>query len=418
MKAVILIGGPSKGTRFRPLSLDIPKPLFPIAGLPMIQHHVEACKKVACVSEVLIIGSYNAADIQPFADEMSRNNGLVIRYLQEFTPLGTAGAMYHFRDQIRVGGEDSFFVFNGDVCADFPLEELLQSHKSKKCLMTIMATEATREQSLNYGCLVLNNEGCVAHYVEKPSTFVSTLISCGVYVASNDIFQTMSDVFYSNQPQEKQTITNGYGKDSAYISLEQHIMAKLIKSGKLFALPVKNWWSQVKTAGSAIYVNRHYLALYRQNKPERLASASNSKCQIIDDVYIHPSASIHPTAVLGPNVSIGANVTIGAGVRIRETIVMENSTIQAHSIVLYSIVGKDSLVGEWARVEGTPCDPNPDKPFAKMENQPLFNIYGQLNPSATILGSSVSLASEKILLNSIILPHKELTRDFKNEIVL
>lgn len=96
---------------------------------------------------------------------------------------------------------------------------------------------------------------------------------------------------------------------------------------------------------------------------------------------------------LGPNVSIGANVSIGRGVRIRETIVLDNAKIQAHSIVLYSIIGKDSRVGEWARVEGTPCDPNPDKPFAKMENRPLFNIYGQLNPSATILGNSLVLCS-------------------------
>lgn len=192
------------GTRFRPLSLDVPKPLFPIAGLPMIQHHVEACKKIANVTEILIIGSYIATDIQPFADELSRSNGVVVRYLQEFTPLGTGGAMYHFRDQIRAGGEDHFFVFNGDVCADFPLVELLQFHKSKHALLTIMATEATKEQSLNYGCLVINNDGCVSHYVEKPSSFVSTTISCGVYVASNEIFQTMSDVFYSDRQQDKQ----------------------------------------------------------------------------------------------------------------------------------------------------------------------------------------------------------------------
>lgn len=106
-------------------------------------------------------------------------------------------------------------------------------------------------------------------------------------------------------------------------------------------------------------------------------------------------------------------------------------------------------MGEWARVEGTPCDPNPNKPFAKMENLPLFNVNGKLNPSITILGkerndqlsirfernynigndfllaiahfvsgTSVSLAAEKILLNSIVLPHKELTRNYKNEIIL
>lgn len=89
---------------------------------------------------------------------------------------------------------------------------------------------------------------------------------------------------------------------------------------------------------------------------------------------------------LGPNVSIGPNTTIGAGVRIRESIVLANAHIQAHSLILHSIIGTGTNVGEWARVEGTPCDPNPNKPFAKMENLPLFNVNGKLNPSITILG--------------------------------
>lgn len=121
---------------------------------------------------------------------------------------------------------------------------------------------------------------------------------------------------------------------------------------------------------------------------------------------------------LGPNVSIGPNAKISAGVRIRESIVLEDAQIQAHSMVLHSIIGRGSIIGEWSRVEGTPCDPNPNKPFAKMENPPLFNINGKLNPSVSILGTSVHLAPEKILLNSIVLPHKELTKNFKNEIIL
>lgn len=72
----------------------------------------------------------------------------------------------------------------------------------------------------------------------------------------------------------------------------------------------------------------------------------------------------------------------------------------------------------WARVEGTPSDPDPNKPFAKMDNPPLFNNDGRLNPSITILGYSVSVPSEMVLLNSIVLPHKELSRSFKNEIIL
>ncbi|XP_012273729.1 mannose-1-phosphate guanyltransferase alpha [Orussus abietinus] len=418
LKAVILIGGPLKGTRFRPLSLDIPKPLFPIAGLPMIQHHIEACVNVPNLNEILIIGSYHASELQPFIEEMTSTYGLVVRYLQEFIPLGTAGGMYHFRDQIRAGSPEFFFIMNGDVCADFPLQELLESHRNKQPLLTIMATEATRQQSVNYGCMVLGKNGEVAHYVEKPSTIVSALINCGIYVTSLNIFQVMADFFYSRDLQEIYLQTNGNGKDSAYISLEQDILTRLAGSGRICALPVKNWWSQMKTAGSVIYANRHYLALYRSKHPDRLVPVSNGACEIIGDVYIHPSASIDSSAVIGPNVSIGPNVQIGSGVRILESIVLSNAIIQAHSIVLYSILGTNSRIGEWARIEGTPCDPNPDKPFAKMENPPLFNVNGKLNPSITILGTRVSVASEKILLNSIVLPHKELTRNFKNEIIL
>lgn len=190
------------GTRFRPLSLDIPKPLFPVAGLPMIQHHIEACAKVSGLNEILIIGTYSKNDLAQFVQEMSSTYGIIIRYLQEFTPLGTAGGMYHFRDQIRSGSPMYFFIMNGDVCADFPLQEMVDFYNSKQALLTIMATEATRQQSLNYGCMVLGKEGEVAHYVEKPSTFVSTLINCGVYLASLEIFQTMADVFHANQQQE------------------------------------------------------------------------------------------------------------------------------------------------------------------------------------------------------------------------
>lgn len=154
------------GTRFRPLSLDIPKPLFPVAGLPMIQHHVEACAHVPNLKEILILGYYPANELQQFIAEMVQEYKVNIRwvwrtdlpnwtlalvvcvmlfvnffiflgwrYLQEFTALGTAGGMFHFRDQISSGNPDAFFVLNGDVCADLPLAELLASHLSKSALV-------------------------------------------------------------------------------------------------------------------------------------------------------------------------------------------------------------------------------------------------------------------------------------------
>lgn len=122
--------------------------------------------------------------------------------MQEFTALGTAGGMYHFRDQIRSGNPDAFFILNGDVCANFPLEEMLKFHKDcgVSAVITVMATEATRQQSSHYGCIVRDKQNSqITHYVEKPSTFVSNLINCGVYICSLEIFQIMASIFNRKQ---------------------------------------------------------------------------------------------------------------------------------------------------------------------------------------------------------------------------
>lgn len=94
----------------------------------------------------------------------------------------------------RFGNPSGFFVLNGDVCSDFPLSEILQFHKSKdNALMTIMATETTKQQALNYGCIAKHPTlDHMTHYVEKPSTFVSTLISCGVFFCSLQIFDKLA----------------------------------------------------------------------------------------------------------------------------------------------------------------------------------------------------------------------------------
>ena len=214
------------GTRFRPLSLDEPKPLFSVAGYPIIQHHIEACVKVPDLKEIIILGYYAAGAMSEFVSNMIHLYGINIRfnkhvnkllissyfiiqisnnrYLQEFAPLGTAGGLYHFRDQIRVGNPDFFFVLNGDVCADFSLNEMLDyhqtRHKEKDALLTLMVTEAARDQSLLYGCVIENKQNnTLEHYVEKPSTFISTLINCGIYVFSPEVFQQMTNVFNCKQ---------------------------------------------------------------------------------------------------------------------------------------------------------------------------------------------------------------------------
>nr|XP_027221212.1 mannose-1-phosphate guanyltransferase alpha-A-like [Penaeus vannamei] len=405
LKAVILIAGPQKGTRFRPLSLDVPKPLFPVAGLPMVQHHIEALASLPDLREILLLGYFPAQQLQQFVADMMATYKIRIRYLQEYQALGTAGGIYHFRDQISSGNPDAFFVLNGDVCGDFPLQEMLDFHTNltTPSLITIMGTEATRQQSTMYGCIVeAKDTHQVLHYVEKPSTFVSNLINCGVYICSPDIFKRVGEIFNSRQ--------DFYSDDSEgneSIQLEQDILMPIAGTGQAY----------VYTTDRSVLYDDCYGVNFLQMRMRDIKTEIY-KPTSLGDVYIHPTASVDPSAVLGPNVSVGKNAVIGAGVRIRESIILGNTTIQEHSCVLYTVVGWNSTVGAWSRLEGTPCDPNPNKPFAKMDNVPLFNNEGKLNPSITILGCNVSVPSEVIVLNSIVLPYKDLPRSYKNEIIL
>ncbi|XP_010947137.1 mannose-1-phosphate guanyltransferase alpha isoform X3 [Camelus dromedarius] len=374
LKAVILIGGPQKGTRFRPLSFEVPKPLFPVAGVPMIQHHIEACAQVPGMQEILLIGFYQPDEpLTRFLEAAQQEFHLPIRYLQEFAPLGTGGGLYHFRDQILAGGPEAFFVLNADVCSDFPLSAMLDAHRHQPHPFLLLGTTANRTQSLNYGCIVENPQTHeVLHYVEKPSTFVSDIINCGIYLFSPEALKPLGDVFQRNQ-----------------------------QDGQL----------------SALYASRLYLSQYQITHPERLAKHTPGGPRIRGNVYIHPTAKVAPSAVLGPNVSIGEGVTVGEGVRLRESIVLHGATLQEHTCVLHSIVGWGSTVGRWARVEGTPNDPNPNDPRAHMDSESLFKD-GKLLPAITILGCRVRIPAEVLILNSIVLPHKELSRSFTNQIIL
>ncbi|XP_073490415.1 mannose-1-phosphate guanylyltransferase regulatory subunit alpha [Aquarana catesbeiana] len=420
LKAVILIGGPQKGTRFRPLSFEVPKPLFPVAGVPMLQHHIEACSKVPNLKEILLIGFYQPNEaLSRFLVTAQQEFKVAIRYLQEYSALGTGGGIYHFRDQILSGGPQAFFVMNADVCSEFPLLQMLEFRKQHENTNSyiMLGTTANRTQSLNYGCIVANAETQeVLHYVEKPSTFVSDIINCGIYLFSPTIFQHIAEVFQRNQ-QDVQLEENSSWQRVEVIRLEQDVFTALAGRGHLYVYKTDGFWSQIKSAGSAIYASRLYLSQYRRTHPERLTQTNEGGPTIIGNVYVHPTAKVDSSAVLGPNVSVGMGVTIGAGVRVRESVILHGATLQDHSCVLNTIVGWDSSIGRWARVEGTPSDPNPNDPYAKIDSETLFR-EGKLTPSITILGCNVSIPAEVVILNSIVLPHKELSRSFKNQIIL
>ncbi|KAI9696905.1 MAG: Proteasome subunit alpha type-2 [Bogoriella megaspora] len=422
-KAVILVGGPARGTRFRPLSLDVPKPLFDVAGHPIIEHCLNAVAKVSDIKEVFIIGYYEEHVFRDFIKDAGRIfPNFSIKYLREYQALGTAGGLYHFRDAILKGRPERFFVINADVCCSFPLTEMLTLFDEKDAEAVILGTRVSEEAATNFGCIVSDaHSKRVLHYVEKPEGHISNLINCGVYLFSTEsIFPAVKTAikrrterprllsYPSTDALDSSFIAEDEeGEKSEVIRLEQDILSDLADSRQFFVLETKDFWRQIKTAGSAVPANALYLQKAFQSGSSEIAKPS---ANILPPVYIHPTASVDPTAKLGPNVSIGANAKIGPGVRVKESIVLEDAEIKHDACVMYSIVGWNSKVGAWARVEGTPTS------VASHNLTVIKN--GVKVQSITILGKDCGVRDEVRVQNCVCLPNKELKRDVTNEVIM
>ena len=384
-------------------------------------------QKVPSIHEVYLIGYYDESVFRDFIkDAASEFPNLSIKYLREYQALGTAGGLYHFRDAILKGRPERLFVLNSDVCCSFPLNEMLKMFMEKDAEAVILGTRVSEEAASNFGCIVSDNHTRrVLHYVEKPEGHISNLINCGVYLFSTDaIFPSIRSaikrrtdrpsrlVSYPSSDNLMESSFVEYDNDdetekNEVIRLEQDILSDMADSKQFFVYETKDFWRQIKTAGSAVPANALYLQQAWHNGSTQLAPAGPN---IIQPVFIHPSAHVDPTAKLGPNVSIGPRATVGAGARIKESIVLEDAEIKHDACVLYSIIGWNSRVGAWSRVEGSPT------PVANHSTTIVKN--GVKVQSITILGKECGVGDEVRVQNCICLPFKELKRDVANEVIM
>ncbi|KAL6960668.1 mannose-1-phosphate guanylyltransferase [Sarracenia purpurea var. burkii] len=184
--AVIMVGGPTKGTEFRPVSFNTPKPLFPLAGLPMVHHPISACKRVPNLAQVFLIGFYEEREFALYVSSISNELKVPVRYLKEDKPHGSAGALYYFRDLIMEDTPSHIFLLNCDVCCSFPLPEMLHAHRRHGGMGTLLVIKVSAESANQFGELVADpNTHELLHYTEKPETFPMMCLLHNSFIREN-----------------------------------------------------------------------------------------------------------------------------------------------------------------------------------------------------------------------------------------
>ncbi|BBH00366.1 ADP-glucose pyrophosphorylase family protein [Prunus dulcis] len=322
------------GTRFRPLSFNTPKPLFPLAGQAMVHHPISACKRIPNLAQIFLVGFYEEREFALYVSSISNELKVPVRYLREDKPHGSAGGLYYYRDIIMEDSPRLIKDMVGWVSAE-----------SANQFGELVADPTTKE---------------LLHYTEKPETFVSDLINCGVYVFTPDIFTAIQDVSTHREGRANlRRISSFEALQSAtrtlptdFVRLDQDILSPLAGKKQLYTYETMDFWEQIKTPGMSLKCSGLYLSQFRINSAHLLASGDGTKnATVVGNVYVHPSAKVHPTAKIGPNVSLSANVRVGAGVRLISCIVLDDVEIKENAVVIHAIVGWKSSIGKWSRVQ-------------------------------------------------------------------
>ena len=183
MKAVILAGG--EGTRLRPLTLQVPKPVVPIANVPFLGYQLNLLHRHG-ISEAILSLGYRPDKIEAVLGDGSRFRTR-LRYVVERSPLGTAGAFKNAEPLL----DGPAVVFNGDILCDFDLTEMLRSHRRRSAVATLALTRVDNPSA--YGLVETGEDGRITRFLEKPGLDQVTCntINAGLYVLEPEVLKTI-----------------------------------------------------------------------------------------------------------------------------------------------------------------------------------------------------------------------------------
>jgi len=315
MKALFLAGG--KGTRLRPLTDNLPKPMVPLMGRPLLERNMVKLKECG-VDEIILSTCYKPQKIEEYFGDGTKL-GLKIHYICEDIPLGTGGAIKNTEEFFN----DTFIIFNADILSEINIKDMMKFHKEKDAAVTIAVTKV--ENPSVYGVIEYNEDLYAESFTEKPkpSQVKSNYINAGIYIFEPDVLKEIPD--------------------SQVVSIERETYPLLLEKGYPIAVYKSDaYWMDIGTVEK--YVQAHEDILdgtcpLNDFKDENQGifigerAEIHPSAKIIAPVYIGEDTKVGANSSIGPDVVIGKNCIIGINSIIRDSIIWDKVTIQKNSKV-------------------------------------------------------------------------------------
>jgi mannose-1-phosphate guanylyltransferase len=315
MQALILAGG--KGTRLRPLTMHTPKPVVPIANYPFLLYQLELLKR-AGIKDVILSLSYQPHKIEDRLGDGTDYN-VKISYTVEALPLGTAGAYRHAAGLIR----ETTVIFNGDVLTDIDLGEVIQLHRDRQAVATIVLTPVPNPTA--YGLVETGEDGRVKRFLEKPKPEEVTCntINAGIYILEPRVL----DLIPEGEP----------------FMFEYGVFPRLLELGEPFyAFTWRGYWRDIGTPESYRQANLDVIE-GRVNLIDRARATRGEKFD--ETAELDARSVVDPTCTLKPGAQI-INSVISRNCYIEDRARVENSVVRGGTRIGQGAVVRDAVVGK------------------------------------------------------------------------
>ncbi len=335
MKAIIMAGG--FGTRLRPLTINVPKPMAPICNIPMMEHVVGLLKRHG-LTEITSLLYFQPETIRNHFGDGSKF-GIKMSYVLPDEDYGTAGAVRYALGE----PEEPVLIISGDLITDFNLTSAIQWHSDKQSQATIVLTRM--ENPLAYGIVITGDDGRIVRFLEKPSwgEAFSDTINTGIYILQPEAIKMIPPK------------TNFDFSQNLYPLMLQREMG-------LHGCLVDGYWKDV---GNVDEYHRAHIDFFsgRVEMSLRYPAAERDGGELFtgDDVRIADNVKITGRVVVGDearidkgailhNCIIGDRSHVGAGAELKDTIVWSDSVIGRETRISGSIVCRQALVGSYVQM--------------------------------------------------------------------